>query len=107
MYIDATYKEYLETFNAFGTLNESQKKIFNFLSKRDAFIGNYSDLTRALGMDTKKMVSNIRKAVLEMQSLGMVYVSYKAPDGSYTSKQPRLIFLVDGWDYYLRKNRGF
>lgn len=76
----------LKVFSGFAA---NERKVFMFLSEHHVFIGGYSDLCRALNLEPKKQVSNIRKACLALQRKGLLYIDNNS------------MFLTPEWDYIL------
>lgn len=97
------YKKTFELMCAFGALNDSKTRIIRYLFYKNIFYGNYTDLTVAIGMDKKNM-NNIRKAVIELNKIGIVcidYANYVEHDekGNCINKVARMkyYYLVDNW----------
>ena len=95
--MDVSYDDFLTCVNAMMQLNKHETIVFRFLSDTDIFRGNFSDLAKQLKID----VSNLRKAVLHLEKLGIVYIGYKP---QRARKTVYCIFIVDIWYKNLLKN---
>lgn len=57
----------------FGKLSKQEKRIIEYLAHNGVFTGTWKEFTETLG-EKKTNLSNIRKAVLQLQSCGMVQI---------------------------------
>ena len=94
-----SYQDKYKLMRKFYNLSASEVRIMDYLMERDYAEITYSKLTEELGLDKQKMTSNVRKAILHLQKLGIVYVVNKyAEDESPVSGNPmKACFIVDGW----------
>lgn len=102
------YRTTFQLMKAYHKLGVQKCRIVEFLYDRSVFHGGYTDLTFALGLN-RGNVSNIRKAVIELSKIGVVYLD-RGPraeyddDGVLLRSTPMVAcFLVDGWFEYLMR----
>lgn len=101
-----SYKQTYELMRKFYNLGVNEVRIMDYLMDKDVVKVSYSELTENLGMD-KKLVSNIRKAVLHLQKLGLICVVNRyLEDENKTYTNPMIAcFIVDGWLDNLLNNK--
>lgn len=100
MFEDLKRKEYRELGAlcfAFGRLPRLEQEIVEYLFQMDAFEGNFSELTRALNHDAKKLASNVRRACFDLERRCMVCICFKRDENDDLTHSVEAIFLVDGW----------
>ena len=99
---DFNYEKTFELMCAFQALNPLKVSIVKFLFGKYVFTGNYTDLALLIGKK-KKSVSSVRKAVKELEKIGIVYIVYKDnaefdDDGNLIKGVPmERCYLVDNW----------
>lgn len=95
-----SHKDKYKLMRKFYNLSASEVRIMDYLMERAYAEITYSKLTEELGLDKQKMTSNVRKAILHLQELGIVYVvnKYYADDECQINPNPmKACFIVDGW----------
>lgn len=99
------YEDTFEAMCAFQLLGSLKCRIVKFLFERENYKGTFSSLTVDLGMDKEKNVSNVRKALIQLERMGLVYIHYKSgydDDGNHVGRsRMQFCFLMDGWLDYL------
>lgn len=99
---DFNYEKTFELMCAFQALNPLKVSIVKFLFGRYVFTGNYTDLALSIGKK-KKSVSSVRKAVIELKKIGIVYIVYIDDaefddDGNLIKSVPmKKCYLLDNW----------
>ena len=93
------YKETYNLMRKFYNLGVNEVRIMDYLMQTDVAELTYSELTEAIGLDRKKMVSNVRKAILHLHELNIVCVVNKYEEGECkaNSNPMKACFIVDGW----------
>lgn len=93
------YKDTYALMRKFHALGITEVRIMDYLMGRDYAELTYSELTEAIGLDKKKAVSNVRKAALHLQELGIVCIKNKYKEGECKahSNPMKGCFIVDGW----------
>lgn len=93
------YKQTYNLMRKFNELSVTEIRIMDYLMQTDVSELTYSELTEAIGLDKKKMVSNVRKAILHLQELKIVCIVNKYSDVECKahSNPMRACFIVDGW----------
>lgn len=90
------YQTIFELMNKYDKLPKLSKTILNYLWNDD-FQGNYTDFTKALGLN-KKQVSNVTKALKYLEKLGIVYIIRKHSEEENANRNNmKVCFIVDGW----------
>lgn len=99
---DFNYEKTFELMCAFQALNPLKGSIIKFLFGKYVFTGNYTDLALLIGKK-KKSVSSVRKAVKELEKIGIVYIVYIDnaefdDDGNLIKSVPmKKVYLLDNW----------
>lgn len=94
---------YQQTYNAmrkFYELGKIEVMIMDHLFQTSIFYGTYSDLAKIIGKDT----SNVRKAIIKLESRGIVYIVRKKYDDELTDNDNNPMeacYIVDGWMHIL------
>ena len=93
------YKQTYRLMRKFASLSINEIRIIDYLMQTDVAELTYSGLTEAIGLDKKKAVSNVRKAVLHLQELGIVCIvnKYAENERKASSNPMTACFVVDGW----------
>lgn len=94
------YGETYTLMRKFRELTKQEVRIMDYLMKMDVFEGTYSELVKAIG--NEKLCSNVRKALLHLQSMGIVNivnVYYEDEAKDHKSNPMKACFIVDGWMY--------
>lgn len=94
------YGETYTLMRKFHDLGKNEVSIMDYLFQTDVYEGTYSDLAKETGID----VSNLRKCVNHLESLGIVYIVHKyyedeVEEGAYNPM--KACFIVDGWMHIL------
>lgn len=94
------YGETYTLMHKFRDLTKQEVRIMDYLMKIGVFEGTYSELAKAIG--DEKLCSNVRKALLRLQSMGIVnivnvYCEDEAKD--HSSNPMKACFIADGWMY--------
>ena len=94
-----SYKNEYKLMRKFYNLSAIEVHIMDYLMERDYAEITYSKLTEELGLDKKKMTSNVRKAILHLQELKLVCVvnKYYVDERPANSNPMKACFIVDGW----------
>lgn len=74
--------------------------IIDYLMQKNKIIETtYSNLTNAIGLDKQKNTSNVRKAILHLQKLGVVDIIYKHKENECKTKTNpmKACFINDNW----------
>ena len=96
---DFNYEKTFELMCAFQALNPLKVSIVKFLFGKYVFTGNYTDLALLIGKK-KKSVSSVRKAVKELEKIGIVYIDNAEfdDDGNLIKSVPmKKVYLLDNW----------
>lgn len=90
-------KEYT-VMRKFYNLGVNEVRIMDWLAIRVYAEVTYSELTEAIGLE-KKMVSNVRKAVIHLQELKLICVKYKYADGENNTRCNPMkgCYIADNW----------
>ena len=93
------YKQTYNLMRKFNELSVTEIRIMDCLMQTDIAKLTYSKLTEAIGLDKKKMVSNVRKSILHLQELGIVCIVNKYAEGECKARSNPMTacFIVDGW----------
>lgn len=93
------YKQTYSLMRKFSEFSTNEIRIMDYLMQTDVAELTYSELTEAIGLDKKKMVSNVRKAILHLQELKVVCIVNKYTEsGCEAVYSPmKACFIVDGW----------
>lgn len=94
--------DYKQTYNLMKKFNElsiTEIRIMDYLMQTNVAELTYSELTEAIGLDKKKMVSNVRKAILHLQELKIVCVvnKYAEDERKAHSNPMTACFIANGW----------
>lgn len=95
---DFDYGETYTLMRKFRDLTKQEVRIMDYLMKIDVFEGTYSELAKAIGDET--LCSNVRKALLHLQSMGIVNivnVYYEDEAKNHKSNPMKACFIVYGW----------
>lgn len=88
------YQQIYELMKKFYELDGIQVRIIEHLMKEGYVKAKYSELTEDLGFDKAKMSSNVRKSLIRLHELGIVYIVYKDTKISHPMEA---CYLVDNW----------
>lgn len=94
------YGETYTLMRKFRELTKQEVRIMDYLMKMDVFEGTYSELAKAIGDET--LCSNVRKALLHLQSMGIVNivnVYHEDEAKKHKSNPMKACFIVNGWMY--------
>jgi DNA-binding Xre family transcriptional regulator len=82
----------------FHELGIAEVRIIDYLIKTDYAEVTYTELTEAIGLD-KKMVSNVRKAAIRLQELGIICIKCKYRDGECKARSNPMkgCYMDDNW----------
>lgn len=79
-------------------LNINETRIIDYLIDYDYVELSYTELTICLGLDKNIYTSNVRKAILHLEELGIVCIVRKeTKEPGKTSRSMRACYLVDDW----------
>lgn len=92
----------------FRELSVNEVRIMDYLMQKDDIVEiTYSKLTEELGLNKEKVCTNIRKAMLHLQELGLVSIINKYGENESKAKCNPMIacFIDDNWmDNLLSRN---
>ena len=93
------YKQTYNLMRKFNELSATEIRIMDYLMQTDVAKLTYSELTEVIGLDKRKMVSNVRKAILHLQKIGIVCIvnKYTEDERKAYSNPMTACFIVDGW----------
>ena len=82
----------------FYNIGITEKRIIDYLMSNDGVAKiTYSELTEELGLDKKKFCSNVRKAVIHLEKLNLIYIKYKYPMDREGANPMKVICLKTNW----------
>lgn len=103
--MDFDYGETYTLMRKFRELTKQEVRIMDYLIKMDVFEGTYSELAKAIGDET--LCSNVRKALLHLQSMGIVNivnVYYEDEAKKHPNNPMKACYIVAGWMYALLRD---
>ena len=92
------YGEIYALMRKFRNLSKQEVRILDYLMARDYADITYSELARELG--DEKNVSNVRKSLLNLQSMGIVCIvnkHYEDEEEQHRNNPMKACYIVDGW----------
>lgn len=90
------YNETYQLMRKFHDLGKNETLIMDYLFKQSVAEVTYSQLAKAIG---QKDMSNVRKAILNLEQMGLVNICRKYEENEAPKNSNPMIacFIVDGW----------
>lgn len=90
------YNETYQLMRKFHDLGKNETLIMDYLFEQSVAEVNYSQLAKAIG---QKDMSNVRKAILNLEQMGLVNICRKYEENEAPKNSNPMIacFIIDGW----------